>query len=139
MSGFFGAVSKEDCVSDVFYGTDYHSHLGTKRGGMAVYSSTKGFQRAIHSLENNYFRTKFENDAAGFEGSAGIGCISDTEAQPLVIYSKLGRFAISTRQSASTQATSSLTSASCASMVWCRAVFSSICSITSKERQPELL
>lgn len=96
MSGFFGAVSKEDCVSDVFYGTDYHSHLGTKRGGMAVYSNSKGFQRAIHSLENSYFRTKFEGDVVGFEGTAGIGCISDTEAQPLVIYSKLGRFAITT-------------------------------------------
>ncbi|MBQ5404887.1 MAG: amidophosphoribosyltransferase [Bacteroidales bacterium] len=96
MSGFFGAVSKEDCVSEVFYGTDYHSHLGTKRGGLAYYSETKGFQRAIHSLENSYFRTKFEGDIASFEGKAGIGCISDTEAQPLVIYSKLGRFAITT-------------------------------------------
>ena len=96
MSGFFGAVSKDDCVSDVFYGTDYHSHLGTKRGGMAVYCDKIGFQRAIHSLENSYFRTKFESDANGFQGTAGIGCISDTEAQPLVIYSKLGRFAIST-------------------------------------------
>lgn len=96
MSGFFGAVSKEDCVSEVFYGTDYHSHLGTKRGGMSIYSTEKGYQRAIHSLENSYFRTKFESDMNTFEGTAGIGCISDTEAQPLVIYSKLGRFAITT-------------------------------------------
>lgn len=96
MSGFFGAVSKTDCVSDVFYGTDYHSHLGTKRAGMTMFSEEKGFQRAIHSLENGYFRNKFESDAASFSGNAGIGCISDTEAQPLVIYSHLGRFAIST-------------------------------------------
>lgn len=96
MSGFFGAVAKDDCVSEVFYGTDYHSHLGTKRGGMSMYSKEKGFQRAIHSLENSYFRTKFEGDVNTFEGTAGIGCISDTEAQPLVIYSKLGRFAITT-------------------------------------------
>ncbi len=96
MSGFFGAVSTQDCVSEVFYGTDYHSHLGTKRGGMSMYSAEKGYQRAIHSLENSYFRTKFESDMNGFVGTAGIGCISDTEAQPLVIYSKLGRFAITT-------------------------------------------
>ncbi len=96
MSGFFGAVSTQDCVSEVFYGTDYHSHLGTKRGGMTMFSAEKGYQRAIHSLENSYFRTKFESDMNGFVGTAGIGCISDTEAQPLVIYSKLGRFAITT-------------------------------------------
>lgn len=96
MSGFFGTVSTTDCVSEVFYGTDYHSHLGTKRGGMAIFSAEKGFQRAIHSLENGYFRNKFEADAATFSGTAGIGCISDTESQPLVIFSHLGRFAITT-------------------------------------------
>jgi amidophosphoribosyltransferase len=96
MSGFFGAVSKNDCVSDVFYGTDYHSHLGTKRAGMAVFSSKKGYQRAIHSLEDGYFRNKFENDINAFSGESGIGVISDNEAQPLVIYSHLGRFALST-------------------------------------------
>ena len=97
MSGFFGAVSKENCVSDVFYGTDYHSHLGTKRGGMAIFNSNTGiYERAIHSLENSYFRTKFESDANSFNGCSGIGCISDTEPQPLVIESRIGRFAIAT-------------------------------------------
>ncbi|MCQ2974204.1 MAG: amidophosphoribosyltransferase [Bacteroidales bacterium] len=96
MSGFFGAVSENDCVSEVFYGTDYHSHLGTKRGGMAIYSNSKGYQRAIHSLENSYFRTKFESDSNLWKGNSGIGCISDTEPQPLVIHSKIGRFAITT-------------------------------------------
>ena len=96
MSGFFGAVSINDSVSDVFYGTDYHSHLGTKRAGMAVFSSTEGFQRAIHSLEDGYFRNKFENDISHFKGESGIGIISDHEAQPLLIYSHLGRFALST-------------------------------------------
>jgi len=96
MSGFFGSVAKNDCVSEVFYGTDYHSHLGTKRAGMSIYSPTKGYQRAIHSLEDGYFRNKFENDIASFSGESGIGVISDNEAQPLVIYSHLGRFALST-------------------------------------------
>ena len=97
MSGFFGAVSTANCVSDVFYGTDYHSHLGTKRGGMAVFNSSTGiYERAIHSLENSYFRTKFESDANSFSGCSGIGCISDTEPQPLVIESRIGRFAIAT-------------------------------------------
>ncbi|MBP5365723.1 MAG: amidophosphoribosyltransferase [Bacteroidales bacterium] len=96
MSGFFGAVTDSDCVNDVFYGTDYHSHLGTKRAGMSIYSTKKGYQRAIHSLENGYFRNKFEDDIVDFCGESGIGCISDTEAQPLVIYSHLGRFAIAT-------------------------------------------
>ena len=96
MSGFFGAVTNTDCVSDVFYGTDYHSHLGTKRAGMSIYSTKLGYQRAIHSLENGYFRNKFEGDMAGFSGESGIGCISDNEAQPLVIFSHLGRFAITT-------------------------------------------
>ncbi len=96
MSGFFGATATHDCVSHVFYGTDYHSHLGTKRAGVAFYSANKGYQRAIHSLEDGYFRNKFEGDIASFEGNAGIGIISDNEAQPLVIFSHLGRFALST-------------------------------------------
>ena len=96
MSGFFGSIAKNDCVSHVFYGTDYHSHLGTKRAGMAFFNKGKGFQRAIHSLENGYFRTKFEDDINGFEGNSGIGVISDTEAQPIVANSHLGKFAICT-------------------------------------------
>lgn len=96
MSGFFGATLKTSCVADVFYGTDYHSHLGTKRGGVSFFSKKEGYQRAIHSLEDGYFRNKFESDVNGFSGNSGIGIISDTEAQPLVIFSHLGRFAIST-------------------------------------------
>lgn len=96
MSGFFGSISNDDCVSDVFYGTDYHSHLGTKRAGLAFYSAEKGFQRAIHSLEDGYFRNKFEGDIAGFKGNVGIGVISDYEAQPILITSHLGRFAVAT-------------------------------------------
>ncbi len=96
MSGFFGKISITDCVSDVFYGTDYHSHLGTKRAGLAFWNKEKGFQRAIHSLEDGYFRNKFENDLDSFEGKSGIGVISDTEAQPIVVSSHLGKFAIVT-------------------------------------------
>lgn len=96
MSGFFGCISKSDCVLDVFYGTDYHSHLGTKRAGVAFYSKEKGFQRAIHSLEDGYFRNKFQNDVSGFTATSGIGVISDTEAQPIVLTSHLGRFAVAT-------------------------------------------
>ena len=96
MSGFFGCISKTDSVTDVFYGTDYHSHLGTKRAGMAFFNKEKGFQRAIHSLEDGYFRSKFEGDLKGFEGNSGIGIISDHEAQPIVANSHLGKFAIST-------------------------------------------
>jgi len=96
MSGFFGSISKNSCVSDVFYGTDYHSHLGTKRAGMAFYSAGNGFQRAIHSLEDGYFRNKFESDMAGFTGNIGIGVISDTEAQPIQVTTHLGRFAVAT-------------------------------------------
>ncbi len=95
MGGVFGIVSKEDCVSDLFYGTDYHSHLGTRRGGMAVMNS-HGIQRSIHNIENNYFRTKFEADLARFKGRSGIGTISDTDPQPLVIGSHLGTFGIVT-------------------------------------------
>ena len=96
MSGFFGSILKSDCVSDVFYGTDYHSHLGTKRAGLAFYSEEEGFQRAIHSLEDGYFRNKFENDLGGFYGKSGIGVISDYEAQPIRVTSHLGRFAVAT-------------------------------------------
>ena len=97
MGGIFGTISKKSCVADVFYGTDYNSHLGTRRGGLAMYSKEKGFTRSIHNLESSYFRTKFEPTLDRFEGStAGIGVISDTDAQPLVINSHLGRFAICT-------------------------------------------
>ena len=96
MSGFFGCISKSDCVSDVFYGTDYHSHLGTKRAGMAFYSEESGFQRAIHSLEDGYFRNKFEADMPGFSGTIGLGVISDSEAQPIQVTTHLGRFAVAT-------------------------------------------
>lgn len=81
MGGIFGVASKEDCVLDLFFGTDYHSHLGTKRGGMAVYGES-GFNRAIHNIENSPFRTKFERDVEELCGKMGIGCISDTEPQP---------------------------------------------------------
>jgi amidophosphoribosyltransferase len=97
MGGFFGTVSKEKCITDLFYGTDYHSHLGTKRGGMATYDRATGlFSRAIHSLESNYFRTKFEPELDHFTGNAGIGVISDTDPQPIILNSHLGRFAIVT-------------------------------------------
>jgi len=94
MSGFFGSISKNDCVKDVFYGTDYHSHLGTKRAGLTFYSKGHGFQRAIHSLEDGYFRNKFDHDINGFSGNSGIGVISDQEAQPIVVTSHMGRFAV---------------------------------------------
>ncbi|MBQ9710089.1 MAG: amidophosphoribosyltransferase, partial [Clostridia bacterium] len=95
MSGFFGVASKKDCMFDLFFGTDYHSHLGTKRGGLAVYGEG-GFNRAIHNIENSPFRTKFERDFEEMKGNLGIGCISDTEPQPLIVRSHLGNFAIST-------------------------------------------
>lgn len=96
MSGFFGVVSKYDCVKDVFYGTDYHSHLGTKRAGMVFIVPKKGFRRSIHSLENGYFRNKFEDELSSFSGNAGLGIISDTDPQPILFNSHLGRFAIVT-------------------------------------------
>ena len=96
MGGFFGTISRKDCKYDVFFGTDYHSHLGTRRGGMAFYDEKKGFQRQIHNIENTPFRTKFENDLSKFVGHAGIGCISDTDPQPLLVRSHLGMFAIAT-------------------------------------------
>ena len=96
MGGFFGAVTKRDCVLDVFFGVDYHSHLGTRRGGMAVYDPKAGFQRQIHNIENTPFRTKFEKDVVKFRGSSGMGCISDTDPQPLLVRSHLGLYAIAT-------------------------------------------
>lgn len=95
MSGFFGVVSREDCVTDVFFGTDYHSHLGTSRGGMAIWSGN-GFNTSIHNIENTQFRTKFESELPNISGTMGIGCISDTEPQPLTVRSHLGQYAIST-------------------------------------------
>lgn len=95
MGGFFGTVSKTDCVTDLFYGTDYNSHLGTKRGGMAVMNSRE-FKRSIHNIESSYFRTKFEPDLPSFHGNSGVGVISDTESQPILIRSHLGSFAIVT-------------------------------------------
>lgn len=95
MGGIFGVALKKDCVLDLFFGTDYHSHLGTKRGGMAVYGQT-GFNRSIHNIQNSPFRTKFERDVEELSGNIGIGCISDTEPQPLLVQSHLGSFAITT-------------------------------------------
>lgn len=95
MGGFFGVASKKNCILDLFYGVDYHSHLGTRRGGMAVYGKD-GFSRAIHNIENSPFRTKFERDVEEMKGNIGIGCISDYEPQPLLIQSHLGSFAITT-------------------------------------------
>ena len=95
MGGLFGSVSKQDCVNDLFYGTDYHSHLGTKRGGLAVKNS-KEFTRSIHNIENDYFRSKFESDLPKLKGNKGIGVISDNDSQPLIIGSHLGTFAIVT-------------------------------------------
>ena len=96
MGGFFGVTSRKECKYDVFFGTDYHSHLGTRRGGMAFYDQKKGFQRQIHGIENTPFRTKFENDLLKFTGTSGIGCISDTDPQPLLVRSHLGLFTIAT-------------------------------------------
>jgi len=95
MGGFFGVASKEDCVLELFYGVDYHSHLGTRRGGMATYGE-EGFNHAIHNIQNSPFRTKFDRDVGEMKGNLGIGCISDFEPQPLLICSKLGSFAITT-------------------------------------------
>ena len=97
MGGFFGSISKRDCILDVFFGVDYHSHLGTKRAGMAVYNADTGmFQRQIHNIENTPFRTKFDKDLHDFRGCSGIGCISDTDPQPLLVRSHLGLYAITT-------------------------------------------
>ena len=96
MGGFFGAVSRNDCIADVFFGTDYHSHLGTRRGGMTAYCDELGFQRNIHSIENSPFRTKFEKDVEKMKGNICIGCISDTDPQPIMVRSKLGLYAVCT-------------------------------------------
>ena len=96
MGGFFGAVSKRDCILDVFFGTDYHSHLGTRRGGMAAYDPQLGLQREIHNIENSPFRTKFDGILNEMKGTSAIGCISDTDPQPLLIRSNLGTYAICT-------------------------------------------
>ena len=95
MGGLFGEVSKDDCVLDLFYGTDYHSHLGTKLGGLCTKDSA-GYSRSIHNIENDYFRSKFEADLPDLKGNTGIGVISDTDSQPLIIGSHLGTFAIAT-------------------------------------------
>ena len=94
MGGFFGAISRKNCKYDVFFGTDYHSHLGTKRGGLAFYDIEKGFQRQIHNIENTPFRTKFESDLAKMNGTIGVGCISDSDPQPLLVRSHLGMYAV---------------------------------------------
>ncbi|MBQ8330748.1 MAG: amidophosphoribosyltransferase [Lachnospiraceae bacterium] len=96
MGGFFGAALREDVLFDLFYGTDYHSHLGTRRAGMAVYDSENGFDRAIHNIESSNFRPKFEKDMAKMKGNLGIGCISDYEPQPLIVRSHHGTYAITT-------------------------------------------
>lgn len=96
MGGFFGVASKENCIFDLFFGTDYHSHLGTRRAGMALYDAEAGFNRAIHNIENTPFRTKFDKDVNKMYGTLGIGCISDYEPQPLIIRSHHGTYAITT-------------------------------------------
>ena len=95
MGGFFGVASKQDCVFDLFFGIDYHSHLGTRRGGMTVYGEN-GFNRAIHNIENAPFRTKFDKDMQEMKGCLGIGCISDYEPQPLLVRSHHGTYALTT-------------------------------------------
>jgi amidophosphoribosyltransferase len=96
VGGFFGAVSNRDVVMDLFFGVDYHSHLGTRRGGMVLFDAQDGFQKEIHSIENTPFRTRFEAELDSFHGNCGIGCISDTDPQPLLVRSHLGMFAITT-------------------------------------------
>ena len=96
MGGFFGTIKKSSCVNDLFYGTDYNSHLGTKRAGLATFDQEKGFSRSIHSLEHDYFRSRFERELDSFSGNSGIGVISDTDPQPILINSHLGRYAVVT-------------------------------------------
>ena len=96
MGGFFGTITEKACINDLFYGTDYNSHLGTKRAGMATFDSEKGFSRSIHSLEHDHFRSKFEAELDSFVGSSGIGVISDTDPQPILVNSHLGRYAVVT-------------------------------------------
>ena len=96
MGGFFGTISVKDCINDLFYGTDYNSHLGTKRAGLVTFDKEKGFNRAIHSLERNYFRSRFEDELSKFAGNCGVGVISDTDPQPIIVNSHLGRYAVVT-------------------------------------------
>ena len=96
MGGFMGVAAKQDCVFDLYFGIDYHSHLGTRRGGMVVYDKEKGFDRSIHNIENAPFRTKFDKDMQSMKGKFGIGCISDYEPQPLIVRSHHGTYAITT-------------------------------------------
>ena len=96
MGGFFGTISTRDCVNDLFYGTDYNSHLGTRRAGLVTFDQEKGFSRSIHSLERDYFRSKFEDELGDFKGNQGLGVISDTDPQPIIINSHLGRYAVVT-------------------------------------------
>ena len=96
MGGFFGTIATKECVNDLFYGTDYNSHLGTKRAGMVTFDEEKGFNRSIHSLERNYFRSRFEDELDKFTGHQGIGVISDTDPQPIIVNSHLGRYAVVT-------------------------------------------
>ena len=98
MGGFFGVIKKgKPCADELFYGVDYNSHLGTRRAGMATFDKEKGhFARQIHNIENSYFRTKFEADLPDFKGESGIGVISDTDAQPIIVNTRLGKFAIVT-------------------------------------------
>ena len=96
MGGFFGTISTKDCVNDLFYGTDYNSHLGTKRAGLVTYDEEKGFSRSIHSLERHYFRSRFEDELDSFKGKQGLGIISDTDPQPIIVNSHLGRYAVVT-------------------------------------------
>ena len=96
MGGFFGTISTKDCVKDLFYGTDYNSHLGTKRAGLVTFDKERGFNRSIHSLERNYFRSRFEDELNNFYGCQGLGVISDTDPQPIIVNSHLGRYAVVT-------------------------------------------
>ena len=96
MGGFFGTISTKDCVNDLFYGTDYNSHLGTKRAGLVTFDEESGFHRSIHSLERQYFRSRFEDELESFKGHQGIGVISDTDPQPIIVNSHLGRYAVVT-------------------------------------------
>ena len=96
MGGFFGTISTKDCVNDLFYGTDYNSHLGTKRAGLVTYDEERGFSRSIHSLERHYFRSRFEDELDSFKGKQGLGVISDTDPQPIIVNSHLGRYAVVT-------------------------------------------
>ena len=96
MGGFFGTISTKSCVNDLFYGTDYNSHLGTKRAGLVTFDEEKGFSRKIHNLERDYFRSKFEDELDSFSGNQGIGVISDTDPQPIIVNSHLGRYAVAT-------------------------------------------